>query len=60
MHTYLGAYIPIYHTYLHKYRGCFFFGIIYIPIYIICFTYLRAYLPIMYGSLLYWLLNYLH
>jgi hypothetical protein len=33
---------------------CFFFGIIYVPMYSTCLpTYLRAYLPIMCNSLLY-------
>ncbi len=52
---YLHTYVPMYLNYLHT-----FFGIIDIPMYSTFLpTYLHAYIPIMYNSLLYWLLNYL-
>ncbi len=71
VYTYVLTYIPMYQcTYVPSYLRtkvptylyylCTFFGIIYVPMYNTCLpTYLSAYIPIMYDSLLYWLLNYL-
>jgi hypothetical protein len=54
---YLCTYVP---TYLCTYYVRTFFGIIYVPMYSTFLPmYLHAYVPIMYDSLLYWLLNYL-
>ncbi len=63
VHTYVTTYVPTYlHTFVPTYLYYLrtFFGIIYVPMYSTCLPrYLRAYIPTMYDSSLYLLLNYL-